>query len=115
MPLVPPQRKSAFASFTRLAMAPKSRLPNSYSMSSTACRPRFFITSRAPAVMWCTEGNLLVTMATVFGALGSFAAASKIRLGQTVSGSNALPETGNCISYLASRGMPNEVCSSSLL
>jgi hypothetical protein len=53
-------------------------------------------------------------MATVFGGLGSFAAASKTRFGHTFSGSKALPETGNCMSYLARRGMPNEVCSSSL-
>ena len=36
---------------TRLAIGPKSRLPNSYSTSSTSCRPRFFSTSRAPPEM----------------------------------------------------------------
>ena len=65
--------------------------------------------------MACTEGNLLVTMATVFGGLGSFAAASKMWFGQTFSGSNGEPAVWNCMSYLASFGMPNEVCSSTLL
>ena len=55
--------------------------------------------------MKCVAGNLLVTMATVFGGFGAEAAASNARFGHTP-GSPEPPEAENCMSYLASFGVP---------
>ncbi len=43
------RRSPGLASFTRLAIGPKSRLPKSHSRNSTSLRPRFLTTSRAPS------------------------------------------------------------------
>src|SRR5882672_7308979 len=83
----------------RAAIGPNSRLPNSQSSHSTSLSPRFFATSRAPTEMKCSDGNLLVTIATVFGGRGPEATASSTRLGQAFSGSPEPPEVGNCMSY----------------
>lgn len=53
------------------------------------------------------DGNLLVTTATVFGGLGDAASASKSVLGTVVAGSEPIDHAGNCMSYLASDGMPS--------
>src|SRR3954471_21965319 len=99
--------KSGFASFKRAAIGPKSRLPNSHSRNSTSFRPRFFATSRAPSDMKCTDGNLLVTTAIVFGGFGDAASASSTVAGTVDAGSGPSDHAGNCMSYLAIDGMPN--------
>ena len=68
-------------------MGPYSLLPNSHSSQSFSCRPRFLKTSRAPCDMNTTEGNLLVTMATVLGAWPPAARLSIRVLGTVVPGS----------------------------
>ena len=72
-------------------------------------------TSRAPADMKWIDGNLLVTTATVFGGFGPAASASKTVFGTVVAGSEPSDQAGNCISYLASDGMPSVWCTSTLL
>src|SRR5260221_7651686 len=99
----------------RLAIGPNSRLPNSHPSHSTSFKPRFFAMSRAPTEMKCSDGNLLVTMASVFGGLGAAAAASSTRFGQAFSGSPEPPEDGNCRSYLTIRGVPKLLFRISLL
>src|SRR5438445_11880397 len=105
--MAPTQTKSGLASLTRLAIGPKSRLPKSHSRNSTSVRPRFFSTSRAPAVMNWIEGNLLVTTATVFGGFGPAASASNTVFGTVVAGSEPSDQAGNCSSYFASDGTPS--------
>src|SRR5450755_1510693 len=104
--MAPTQRKSGFASLIRPAIGPNSRLPNSHSSHRTSVSPRVFATSRAPTDMNCTDGNLLVTMAIVFGGLGDAASAFKTVLGNVVAGSGPSDHVGNCMSYLARLGMP---------
>ena len=54
------------------------------------------------------DGNLLVTTAIVFGRLRPAAAsASNTVLGTVVAGSEPSDQAGNCMSYLASDGMPS--------
>src|SRR5207253_10032716 len=88
-------------------MGPKSRLPNSHSRNSTSLSPRFFATSRAPSDMKCTDGNLLVTTAIVFGGFGDAASASNSVFGNVTAGSGPSDHVGKCESYLARLGIPN--------
>ena len=67
-------------------------------------------TNRAATEMKCSDGNLLVRIATVFGGVGAAATASNTRFGQTISGSPEPPEVGNCMSYLTMRGVPKLLC-----
>ena len=96
-PIEPIQRKSGSASLIRAAIGAKSRLPNSYSRNSTTLRPRAVATSRAPSEMKCTDGNLLVTTAIVFGGFAVDSSASMTLLGTTLSGSWLSGLAGNCI------------------
>src|SRR5674476_295316 len=114
-PMSPIHTRSGLASLMRAAMGPKSRLPNSHSRNSTSCRPRFLATSRPPSDMKWTEGNLLVTMAMVLGGLGEAASASNRVLGTVSCGLGPSDQAGNCMSYLASDGMPKVWCTSTLL
>ena len=57
--------------------------------------------------MKCTLGNLLVTMAMVFGGFGEAASASSTVFGNVTCGSGPSDHVGNCRSYLAMFGMPN--------
>ncbi len=111
----PIHTKSGFASFTRAAMGPKSRLPNSHSRNSTSFSPRFFATSRPPSDMKWTEGNSLVTMAIVCRRLRAVASRSNSVLGTTFLAPGPSDQAGNCMSYLASEGMPKVWCTSTLL
>src|SRR5260221_2366007 len=104
--MAPTQRKSGLASLMRSAIGPNSRLPNSHSRNRTSVKPRFFATSRAPSDMKCTDGNLLVTIAIVFGGLGDAASALRSVFGNVVAGSGPSDQVGNCMSYLARLGMP---------
>ena len=99
----------------RLAIGPKSRLPNSHSRNSTSDRLRFFITSRAPCAMKWIDGNLLVTTATVFGGFGDAASASNSVAFTVLPGSEPSDHAGNCSSYLASDGTPSVWWTSTLL
>jgi hypothetical protein len=54
-----------------------------------------------------TDGNLLVTTAIVFGGLGEAASALNTVFGTVFAGSGPSDQAGNCLSYLASEGMPN--------
>ena len=54
-----------------------------------------------------TDGNLLVTMAIVFGGFGCAASASRACSGTSFAGSGPSDQVGNCASYLARLGMPN--------
>ena len=71
-------------------------------------RPRAGATSRAPREMKCTEGNLLVTTAIVFGGFPVDSSASISLLGRPRSGSDPSGLAGKCIGYVASLGIPNE-------
>ena len=51
--------------------------------------------------MKCTLGNLLVTMAMVFGGLGDAASASNNVLGNVTCGSGPSDQVGNWASYFA--------------
>ena len=57
--------------------------------------------------MNCTEGNLLVTIAIVFGGWPVDSSASSSLVGTTFSDSKARPLDEKCIGYFASLGMPN--------
>src|SRR5438067_13681005 len=105
--MAPTHVTSGFTSLMRAAIGPKSRFPNSHSRNNTSCNPRFLAISRAPSDMKCTEGNLLVTIAIVFGGLGDAASASNSVLGNVVAGSGPSDQVGNCASYLARLGIPN--------
>jgi hypothetical protein len=87
--------KSGLASLMRAAIGPKSRLPNSHSRNSTSCTPRALATSRAPSDMKCSDGNLLVTTATVFGVLPAAASALNTVVGTVVPGSAPSDQAGN--------------------
>ena len=65
--------------------------------------------------MKCTDGNLLVTTAIVFGGLGDAASASNTVFGTVFAGSEPSDHAGNCMSYFASDGMPNVWWTSTLL
>ena len=54
-----------------------------------------------------TEGNLLVTIAMVFGGFGVAASASNSVFGNVAAGSGPSDHVGKCASYLARLGMPN--------
>jgi hypothetical protein len=56
--------------------------------------------------MKCSDGNLLVTTATVLGALPAAASASNTVFGTVVPGSAPSDQAGNCLSYLAIDGIP---------
>ena len=71
-------------------------------------RPRFSAISFAPDDWYCADGNLLVTIATVFGGVEVAASASKTVVGSVFCGSNPKAAVGKCISYFARCGMPNE-------
>ena len=88
------------ASFTRAAIAPKSRLPNSYSRSSTIVNPRFCMTSLAPIETKCTEGNLLATTAIVFGGRPVETSASRTEPGMVACGSGPIAWVGKYMSYV---------------
>src|SRR3954470_19379794 len=105
--MAPTHTKSGLASLTRLAIGPKSRLPNSHSRNNTSCSPRFLMVSRAPIDMKWIDGNLLVTTATVFGGFGPLASASNTVLVVVTAGSDPSDHAGNCMSYLASEGTPS--------
>src|SRR3546814_1050797 len=114
-PMSPTQTRSGLASLTRAAIGPKSRLPKSHSRNSTSCRTRFLATSRAPRDMKWIEGNLLVTKEIVLGGLGEEASASNTEYGTVVPGTDQSDQAGKETSYLASAGMPNVWCTSTLL
>src|SRR5687767_2822574 len=113
--MAPTHTKSGLASLMRLAIGPKSRLPNSHSRNSTSCSPRFLTVSRAPIDMKWIDGNLLVTTATVFGGFGPLASDSNTVFVVVVPGSEPSDQAGNCMSYLASDGTPSVWCTSTLL
>ena len=62
-----------------------------------------------------TDGNLLVTIAIVFGGLGEAASASNTVVGTVLAGSGPSDHAGNCMSYFAIDGMPNVWWTSTLL
>jgi hypothetical protein len=95
-------------------MGPKSRVPNSNSRYRASFSPRFWAISRAPVDTKWTDGNLSVTIAMLWGALGEAASASNRRFGNVRPGSGPSAHAGNWRSYFARCGIPNVWCTSSL-
>jgi hypothetical protein len=70
----------------RSAIAAKSRVPTSYSRSSTTFMPRCGKTFRVPEAMNCVEGNFSVSMAAVLGGCAVVSSASMMMPALVTSG-----------------------------